>query len=246
MTRIKITKCVWVGFLLIAYPVAFCGCDSGLGAGVAGFRTVDHDFDDLTSFQLSQAALTRIYFEHASIRGNISNGLDDLETLDSAYDRSNFVFLNRGNPGWQEKIDGFASNLNAASPSPDDYDAVTMKYCYIDSGADFAYYRDVMVDLERTYPGTVFVWWTMPIQTDGSAQRDAFNHAVRSYCRANGRLLFDIADIESHDPDGNAVTDAGYEAMWPAYSDDGGHLNETGRERVARAFWDLAYIVSRQ
>ena len=150
----------------------------------------------------------------------------------------------RGNPGWQEKIDDFSTRLNASTPSPDDYDALTMKYCYVDDGADFTYYRDVMLDLESDFPDAIFVWWTMPIRTVGNADRDAFNAAVRTYCQANNKLLFDIADIESHDPAGNAITDGGYEAMYAAYTYDGGHLNETGRQRVAEAFWHLAYEIS--
>jgi hypothetical protein len=79
----------------------------------------------------------------------------------------------------------------------------------------------------------------MPIMTEGSAERDAFNHSVRAYCQANGKLLFDIADIEAHDPAGNHLLDGANERLDPDYSSDGGHLNETGARRVASALWWL-------
>ena len=252
MNRRKTGDSARTGILLVACAMVVGGCNLGFGGlfgpdgGTTGVDAIDHNFATLSSEQVAEAAAVTIYLEHASVGGNISSGLDDLETADSSYDRSNLVFFNRGNPGWQQKIDGFAANLNASTPSPDDYDAVTMKYCYIDTGADFAYYRDVMLDLENDFPDTIFVWWTMPLQTSGSSARDAFNAAVRTYCEANDKLLFDIADIESHDPDGNAITQGGYEAMWDDYSSDGGHLSVAGRQRVARAFWHLAYEISQR
>ncbi|MCP4423660.1 MAG: hypothetical protein GY803_04125, partial [Chloroflexi bacterium] len=88
------------------------------------------------------------------------------------------------------------------------------------------------------------VWWTMPIATAaddrGNDEKEIFNGLMRDYCDVNICVLFDIADIESHDPDGNpVVSPAGYEAMWGDYASDGAHLNETGRQRVAAAFWHL-------
>jgi hypothetical protein len=66
-----------------------------------------------------------------------------------------------------------------------------------------------------------------------------FNDYVRAYVAANGGILFDIADVESHDPSGNPISAGGYEAMYNGYSTDGAHLNTTGRQRVARAMWWL-------
>ena len=76
--------------------------------------------------------------------------------------------------------------------------------------------------------------------TGGNAEKAAFNQAVRDYCAANDCVLFDIADIESHDPSGNSEMDGeGNEACWSGYVTDGAHLNETGRQRVASALWWL-------
>ncbi len=235
--------------LSIAALTVLC-CDSStsekqLKTYDASEYVVDHNSTELSSTQLEAAAAVKIYLEHASVGGNISQGLDSIETSDSIYDRTNFVFLSRGNPGWQEKIDDFYTNITSDNPTASDYDALTMKYCYVDSAAEFEYYRDKMLALEEQYPDTVFVWWTMPIMTTGSDARDSFNHSVRSYCSDNNKILFDIADIESHSPEGVKQTDSnGYEIMYASYSSDGGHLNAEGAERVAMAFWQLAFLIS--
>jgi len=110
----------------------------------------------------------------------------------------------------------------------------------------WAAYRDMMEAEQAEHPGTTLVWWTIPLVTaaqdpsGGNAEKAAFNQAVRDYCAANGCVLFDIADIESHDPSGNPVMDAsGNEACWSGYVTDGAHLNETGRQRLASAIWWL-------
>jgi hypothetical protein len=82
----------------------------------------------------------------------------------------------------------------------------------------------------------------MPLRIVGdsdNATRGAYNAQVRSYAAANNKPLFDIADIESHDPNGNAVLHNNHEAMYGAYSSDGGHLSTAGEARMAGAIWWL-------
>jgi hypothetical protein len=189
-----------------------------------------------------------LYFEHASVGENISSGLAALFISDSRFSRSNFIFFNRGNPGADAKIDLFSNNLISNTPNPSLYSGLMFKFCYIDNGGDmdalFNHVRVHMEDLELRYPGKVFVWWTMPLETTGNANRDRYNLLVRNYCRDSNKYLFDIADIESHDPSGTPQTQGGYEAMYALYSSDGGHLNSTGYDRVAKAFWHLALRIS--
>jgi len=69
-----------------------------------------------------------------------------------------------------------------------------------------------------------------------NASRNQFNAML--YARYGGREpLFDLAAIESSNADGSRVAyeegDATYFAMAQQYTDDGGHLNESGRRRVA-------------
>ena len=65
---------------------------------------------------------------------------------------------------------------------------------------------------------------------------------MRSYCAAHGKVLFDIADIECHEADGTKLVNAsGNEIISANYTKEihAGHLNPTGRVRVASAFWYL-------
>lgn len=230
-------------FALLFTCMILTACSLG---GISGGTIVDHNFSELDDSALASAAAVNLYLEHASVGGNILDGLNALHSADSSYDNSNFTFYARGNPGWQAKIDGLYDNITGSTPAASDYDAIMMKFCFIDDDASFTYYRDRMLQLEALYPDTVFVWWTMPIETTASDAGNSFNEQVREYCLANNKVLFDIAAIESHWPDGTAETDdSGKEIMYAPYSSDGGHLNATGAERVARAFWYLAYIISR-
>jgi hypothetical protein len=176
-------------------------------------------------------------FSHASVGGNIWSGLTTLAE-DTTYAFPNWTDNNRGNPGWEAKIAEFETWVAAHAS---ENDVFQNKFCYIDQDADFGTYRDSMISLASSYPSKTFVWWTMPITTDGSdnALRQAFNQRVRDYCSTNNKPLFDIADIESHTATGTAVTSAGNEALDPAQSSDGGHLNDLGSARAAKAQWVL-------
>jgi hypothetical protein len=201
---------------------------------------IDHRYTELSAIPdsaLSAAIAIRILVRHASVGGNINNGLDDIYDSDNKYDRSNWDFQNRGNPGWEAKVDDLVTQTSAQFET---FDVFTMKLCYIDDNASWTYYRDHMEQLEADYPDKIFVWWTMPITTSGNSSRDAFNASVRSYCHANDKILFDIADIECHSPSGVKQTDgSGREIMYSGYTSDGGHLSTAGSQHVASAFWYL-------
>ncbi len=187
---------------------------------------------------VAAAANLRVALRRASVGGNISDGLDALHAANARYDRSRWIFYDRGNPGWQEKVDEFVSFVAGNSSS---FDVLSMKFCFIDPNASFTYYRDALLGLESTYPTKTFVWWTIPLEDSGNTARRSFNDQVRAYAAANDKPLFDIADIESHDAAGNHVVDgSGTELLagdWD--SGDGGHLSSAGGQRVASAWWWL-------
>jgi hypothetical protein len=140
-------------------------------------------------------------------------------------------------------------------------DVALFKFCYVDftdtSDADaiFAAYARTMDELRHRYPDVVFVHVTAPLRTveggpgvwlrealgrrnrakHANACRNEFNALLRT--RYAGEPVFDLAAIEATGPDGGRKTFrlAGrtYDALVPAYTDDGGHLNESGRVRAA-------------
>lgn len=68
---------------------------------------------------------------------------------------------------------------------------------------EIAMYLNLMSQLEREFPEVTFVYMTGHLNgtgQDGNVNRR--NEQIRSYCLTHNKVLFDFADIESHDPDG--------------------------------------------
>ncbi len=63
-------------------------------------------------------------------------------------------------------------------------------------------YLDPMSRLERDYPHVTFVYMTGHVDHSDDANNKAANQVIRDYCKSNGKVLYDFADIESFDPDG--------------------------------------------
>ncbi|OGX44769.1 MAG: hypothetical protein A3G38_02935 [Omnitrophica WOR_2 bacterium RIFCSPLOWO2_12_FULL_51_8] len=198
--------------------------------------TVDYvslaQFEALSLSQIQAAAAVKTMFRHASVGSNVNDGLNALATSNAAYNRANFSFQSRGNPGWQAKIQDLIDQTRTQLAN---FSVFSMKFCYVDGAADVNAYIQAMENLESTYPLKKFMWWTMPTTTSGVGQ--AFNTALRTYAASHNKLLLDIASIESHRADGSACTNAGRECLCAEYTTDGGHLNPAGAQRVAKGFW---------
>jgi hypothetical protein len=202
------------------------------------------------------------FFSHASVGGNMVEGMNALHdgnptryqldvlsaggTPPGTTSPGTVYEYNRGNPGWEAKFTIFDGAVDAGWRSPT-IDFAMDKLCYIDQGASPTAYTDMMSTLELAYPGTSFVYTTMPLMTseDGdNVLRNEYNIAVRNYCLANSKLLFDIADIESYNPSGIASTFTSggtlYQKLYDGYSSDGGHLNAAGSQRVATGWYATA------
>lgn len=124
----------------------------------------------------------------------------------------------------------------------------------------FDTYKTTMAGLKLIHPRTVFVHFTVPLTTpasnlktrvkqfikqligkpvislDDNIMREEFNEKLRKEYSGK-EALFDLAKMESTAPDGTSTTfqknGKVYMSMVPAYTDDGGHLNEVGRKLVA-------------
>lgn len=78
-------------------------------------------------------------------------------------------------------------------------------------------YIDNLDLLESEYPDMRFIYYTG--HTDGSTPSSGSelwrnNNLVRDYVTANDKVLFDFADIESYDPDGNFYANASDGCAW--------------------------------
>lgn len=134
----------------------------------------------------------------------------------------------------------------------------------------FLQYKEAMDKLSITYPKTRFIHMTVPLTTvpDGfsgvikkakdfiksilgkinmydNTVKQNYNDKLRDFYGKNGSL-FDLALSEaSYKNGGQLVTEKGgkkIQNLIPEYSNDGGHLNETGQYKVAEEF--LLYLVN--
>ncbi|HET6465454.1 MAG TPA: SGNH/GDSL hydrolase family protein [Nitrospiria bacterium] len=144
----------------------------------------------------------------------------------------------------------------------DKVDVAFLKFCFWDirSRTDiqevFKSYKETIAELQAQYPRVKFVYFTVPLMIhptglnaaihrllhrpvawdQDNIKRNELNRMIREEYGGKGPL-FDIAALESTLPDGRRAvfSDHGkdYYYLDPEYSNDGGHLNEEGRKRVA-------------
>ncbi|HJX39557.1 MAG TPA: DUF11 domain-containing protein [Anaerolineae bacterium] len=75
-------------------------------------------------------------------------------------------------------------------------------------------YLNLMNGLQQDYPDVTFVYMTGHLDGSGvEGNLNQRNEQIRLYCRNHDKVLFDFADIESYDPDG--------EEFLSRYADDG-------------------------
>ena len=87
--------------------------------------------------------------------------------------------------------------------------------------AEIELYLDLMSQLEEEHPAVAFVYMTGHLDGTGlNGNAHLRNEQIREYCRTNGKTLYDFADIESYDPDGNYYGDKNVnDGCW--YDSDG-------------------------
>ena len=160
----------------------------------------------------------------------------------------------------KSKVDDFAEKMeNGLGHSAD---IAFFKFCYIDvnpstdAASLFGYYQNTMESLKSKFPQTTFIHSTMPLVklqdgpkawiksilgrplsgTSDNIKRDEYNRLlIAEY--SGKEPIFDLAKAESTDPDGvrSVATKDGrsFPTLVSDFTDDDGHLNETGRQVVA-------------
>jgi hypothetical protein len=72
-----------------------------------------------------------------------------------------------------------------------------------------------MAQLELDYPGVRFVYMTGHLDGSGpGGNLYVRNNQIRDYARANNKILFDFADIESYDPAGTYYPNGSDACEW--------------------------------
>ena len=163
----------------------------------------------------------------------------------------------------QSKIDAFANYMENGIGNSADFAFLKFCFVDIDNKTDiqklFTAYKSEMAKLKNEYPKTKIIHFTVPLlrknepsfknwikglfgKNDGffanehNIKRNKFNRLVVAEYK-NKEPVFDLAEFESVYPDGSRETFAEdgktYYSLVPAYTDGGGHLNETGRKKIA-------------
>lgn len=177
------------------------------------------------------------------------------------YDRRYWVFEYAAGD-WQDLTQGFITSLAPQHISSKTVLSYQFSYLNVAEGDDiadpqlgfFANNADRwdVYDLEAyisQHPDKVFIFWTTSLARVSTSVADNFNAMMREYAldryqSGEPTVLFDVADILSHTPEGAACRDAqGHYAICPDYTteDIGGHLGSVsaGKIQVAKGFWVL-------
>ncbi len=159
----------------------------------------------------------------------------------------------RGNPGWADKLQIFDNSLRQAGWRGAAVDVVMDKLCFIDQDALAADTLASLTALRSSFPDSVIVSTTMPLTTGEDADnvlRNQYNAELRAHANAGFSLLFDVADIEAHTPAGVQQTfqygGQTWQKLYAGYTDDGGHLDTVGRQRVAQGWYAVAAAIAAQ
>jgi hypothetical protein len=220
----------------------------------------------ISEASLQTAAGARWFFAHQSVGGNVLKGVNALYKADGL-EPPNQINLDVGvvlptgggfiadthigrNGHPFEKLADFDATLRGGLA--DNIDVAVLKFCYADVRSGrvdvdqlFQEYRRVLSALERDYPKVTFLYATVPLKADTPADnvaRTHFNELVRAEYARTGRL-WDIATIESTTPDGQQIGSVfngePYQALYPDYTRDGGHLYEMGTQVAAAPLLEL-------
>ncbi len=186
---------------------------------------IDHNCTDLTripaSYVNSARSTFRISYGHTSHGSQLISGMGNIETQYPtlyAYNEDGSggaLSLHDYEPdGDLGDSDWYSKTRILLNTPGNDRNMIIWSWCGQVSGAtsgDIADdYLSLMNSLETEYPSYKFIYMTGHLDGSGSGgnlhQR---NNQIRQYCITNNKILYDFADIERYDPDGNDYLDLG-------------------------------------
>lgn len=208
---------------------------------------VDHTSIDLSKIPVEwiDKAKTDLHiaYGHTSHGSQLITGMTGLETfkgdpylwnngeLDGELDiRDGYLPGDLGSNGdltWADATRSYLGDWRNA-----DINVIIWSWCggvSTNSAESIDIYLNEMTKLENEFPAVKFVYMTGHL--DGTGEEGNLhlrNEQIRKYCLDNNKILYDFADIESYDPDGNyygnkyATDGCNYD-----YNNDG-HTDQTG------------------
>ena len=184
---------------------------------------IDHQCTNISKIPLQwidQAKFNlKVWYGHTSHGSQITTGMKNLQS----HYRHSYDFNKAGSGGalsYQEVSADLGHNgdltwenetRNQLNRPDNDRNVVIWSWCggvsdNTKEGIDI--YLNAMNQLEIDYPDVTFIYMTGHLDGTGeSGNLNVRNNQIRSYCIDNNKILFDFADIESYDPDGNYFLD---------------------------------------
>ncbi len=197
----------------------------------------------------------RIAYGHTSHGSQIVTGMDMLAEESSLYQYTS-TFLQDGNiPGAYDlgnpdRTAWATATRNFLNGSGSNRNVIMWSWCgqhYTDNSADINLYLSLMSQLETEFPNVIFIYMTGHLNGDGpDGITYARNNQIRDYCRSHNKVLFDFADIESHDPNGVEYSDDSDACYWCSdwcslhscpSCDDCAHSHCFNCYQKGKAFW---------
>ncbi len=213
-------------------------------------------------------ANVRIHYAHTSHGGQITVGLERIESADSKYDYAlgygvlptddGALCMLDGNPPhdyitpdlyWEDGGDSITQNTLDNNPT---ITVSLWSWCtqvnYYDS-TQVQDYLDTMNALEIANPDVTFIYMTGNAQADSGDGYNRWlnNEMIRDYCETNNKILFDFADLDCWS--GGDQNTFAYTADSTTYTipvehddfsgDEAAHTTYTSCEQKGRAFWWL-------
>jgi hypothetical protein len=173
-------------------------------------------------------AMLRVSYGHTSHGSQLISGADYWEAFNPLYAfntdgsiESNILSVrdyypegDLGNPDYTTWASRTRTYLNTPG---NNRNVVMWSWCgeADTSEANINTYLSLMSNLERDFPNVKFVYMTghlVGTGVDGNLYQR--NNQIRAYVKANNKILFDFADIESYDPDGNYYPNASDNCAW--------------------------------
>ena len=194
---------------------------------------IDHtttDISKIPAYWINQAkALLRLSYGHTSHGSQLVSGMEKLEALNPLYNfntdgaiQSGILSLAdytpSGDLGAPDRVTWASETRTYLNGSGSDRNTVMWSWCGeadTSDPADIDTYLNLMSGLEHDYPAVKFVYMTGHLVGSGPTG-DLYlrNNQIRDYAKTNGKVLFDFADIESYDPDGNYYPNESDSCSW--------------------------------
>jgi hypothetical protein len=181
---------------------------------------IDHSCCDLTkipeNFIVQAKQNFRIAYGHTSHGSQIVTGMTLLQSQLYNFGTSSgqLYFRDNGIPGASDlgnpdRITWAIATRNLLKNNTNNINMIIWSWCGQANTTEqnIQIYLDSMSSLEKDFPNVKFIYMTGHLYPHGSGgcvdgNNNLRNEQIRNYCRNNGKILFDFADIESYDPDG--------------------------------------------